>query len=302
MSNSAPFHRRLKLRSKLAALLATVALTACQSTPTTVPDSGPPPRPRPPLGAVHGMYIPPADPDTGERTTPNSNIDRDEVIWHYRSAFNVGALNCVSARYVGMSDYYNAFLKNSSGELTRVNKALDARFKAAFPAVNGLRVRDTHTTELYNYFSLPPTIDLLCDLIYSKAPAATTLSDAELYPYAKQVLDDLDAIFIKFYEDYEDYLRRLAEWDALYGVRGEVIVGGGALYSDTPVKPAAISERTGASFENMPAERPTVETTLPATDSGNAAQLPDGYQPSTTESSTPPAGNVSDPYARPAGE
>ena len=275
MSKGALSSWRSKYRSICAATVAALIVAACKTAPTPVPvDPGPPPTPRPPLGAAHGIYIPPADPETGERKTPNSDIDSDETIWHFRSVFNVAALNCVQPRWDGMTGYYNSFLRNSSKPLDRVNRSLDARFKAAFPAVNGLRVRDTHTTEIYNYFSLPPTMDLLCDLLYSKAPQATLLTDDQLYPYSKQVLAELDAIFIKFYEDYEDYLRRLAEWEALYGRRGIVIVGGDPLYG--PTKPEAVSERTGASFDDMPAERPTLQPALPPSTNG----LPSGYQPS----------------------
>lgn len=278
MASSASLSRRSTFRSVCLAVAAAMAVAACKSAPVPVKvDPGPPVRPMPPLGAAHGIYIPAADPETGERKTPNSDIDPDDTVWNFRSAFNVAALNCLQPRWAGMADHYNSFLRNSSVPLTRINRSLDARFRAAFPAVNGLRVRDTHTTEIYNYFSLPPTMDLLCDLLYANAPGAATLTEDQLYPYSKRVLDELDAIFIQFYEDYEDYLRRLAEWEALYGRRGEVIVGGGALYG--PDRPEAVSERTGASFRDMPAERPIIQPVLPPA-SEEQYNLPSGYQPS----------------------
>lgn len=302
-------YRRTGILYRLCVIAAASLVAACQTgpeQPVAVPDPGPPPRPTPPLGAAHGMYIPPADPETGQRKTPNSDLDETETIWHFRSAFNVAAISCTQPQYTGIVNYYNSFLNNSDTRLASVNRQLDQRFRSRFPGVNGLRVRDTHSTQLYNYFSLPPTMGLLCEHMFSRAPQAMTLSDAELYPYAKQTLDELDEIFIQFWEDYEDYMRRLAEWEALYGRVGRVTVGGGALYSDTPVapsRPEARSERTGASFDNVPDgyTPPTSQPALPPAPITQTPQQTDNSMPAGYEPSRPgTSGATAQPPASPA--
>lgn len=185
------------------------------------------------------MYIPPADEVSGQRLTPNSNISEVATIWHFRSAFNVAALNCVPPTYVSVNDHYSAFLTRLKLPLAKVNLAMDAEYRARYPGAGftgAARIRDTASTDIYNYFSLPPVTNQFCALMLEKGPAAAMLTEDQLYPFAKQTLDDIDAIYIKFWEDYEDYQRRLAEWDALYGTRGEVIVGD-ELVDDAPPPP-----------------------------------------------------------------
>lgn len=231
---TASHNRRWQKALGLAALAATVAVAGCAKPVVeppkpviTVIDPGPPERPVPPLGAVTNMYIPPADEVSGQRLTPNSNISEMATIWHFRSAFNVAALSCVPPTYVSVTDYYAAFLINLKGPLARVNTAMDNEFKARYPGAgaNGaLRIRDTQSTDIYNYFSLPPVTKQFCELMLSKAPAAAVLTEDQLYAFSKQTLDEIDAIYIKFYEDYEDYQRRLAEWEALYGTSGSTYI------------------------------------------------------------------------------
>lgn len=206
----------------------------------TVIDPGPPARPVPPLGAATGMYIPPAEAETGVRLTPNSNITQSQTIWNFRSAFNVAALNCLPPNHASVNEFYSAFIVRMAVPLARVNRDLDDEFRARYPGATGntaLRIRDTASTDIYNYFSLPPVTAQFCSLMLAKGPQAANLTEDQLYAFSKQALDEIDAIFIQFYKDYEDYQRRLAEWEALYGNRGMVIFGGGALY-DTPPPPA----------------------------------------------------------------
>ena len=42
------------------------------------------------------MELPPPGPN-GLRVTINSDLDRDATLWHFRSAWNVAALNCQGA-------------------------------------------------------------------------------------------------------------------------------------------------------------------------------------------------------------
>lgn len=228
----------------LAMLTGTMVLAACaKPTPpkpiVVVTDPGPPVRPIPPLGAVTNMYIPPADEVSGKRLTPNSNISETATIWHFRSAFNVAALNCVPPTYVSVNDYYSTFLTRLKIPLAKVNLAMDAEYRARYPGAGttgAMRIRATASTDIYNFFSLPPVTQQFCALMLEKGPVAAMLTEDQLYPFAKQTLDEIDAIYIQFWEDYEDYQRRLAEWEALYGTRGQVIYGGGPA-NDIPPPP-----------------------------------------------------------------
>ena len=244
----------------MAMVAATVFLSACAPKPAPEPevvitDPGPPVRPVPPLGAATGMYIPPADEVSGQRLTPNSNISVNETIWHFRSAFNVAALNCIPPTYPSVVDYYSAFIGRMRVPLSRVNSELDEEFRARYPGATGnaaLRIRDTHSTDIYNYFSLPPVMFQFCDLMLAKGPQAAALNEDQLYAFSRQTLDEVDAIFIKFYEDYEDYQRRLAEWEALYGNRGMVIFGGGALTRGYAAPAHAYAGAIGRSEVTLP--------------------------------------------------
>ncbi len=235
---------RKPLRTKLGYLVAAalaVSISACQppAKKIEVAPVAPPARPTPPNNAAEGMYITPADPVTGQRLTPNSNLSMDETIWNYRMAFNVSVRLCRDPEYTALVDYYRLYINNMQGPLKTVNANLDRDFKARYPAGDALRIRDTHSTDMYNYFSLPPVTPGFCQLMMARAPKAASITAAELPSFSSSTLQEIDDLFVKFYADYEDYLRRLAQWDARYGLKGNVIVGGGALYDNgqTPPKP-----------------------------------------------------------------
>lgn len=210
-------------------LLLTIILAACTVAPPGPPikPSPVPPMPIPPNGAALGMYIPPAD-ASGNRNTPNSMLSVDESIWHFRSAYNVAALNCLSPVHRVLADDYNMFIALHRARLMQANLAVDADFRTRYPGANGLRVRDTHMTDIYNYFALPPVTAGFCDLMLTKAKEANALSSEQLGAFSIETLAEIDDLFIEFYEAYERYQQQLRDWEALYGKIGRVRVEEGS--------------------------------------------------------------------------
>ena len=82
------------------ALVACGLLAVLSSAPVSSEPAAPAPRtaeatpyrPLPPNGAAYAMTIPAVGAD-GVRRTINTGLDRDDTIWHVRSAWNVAALN-----------------------------------------------------------------------------------------------------------------------------------------------------------------------------------------------------------------
>lgn len=206
-------------------VLALLLLCAACTTPVGPPiiPSLAPPVPVTPNGSAAGMYIPPPD-AAGERNTPNKGLGEDEAIWHFRSAFNVAALNCLSPTHRILADDYNRFIAVHRVQLNTSNLAVDETFKRRYPAANGLRVRDTQMTDIYNYFALPPVTASFCDYMLTKSKEVSAIPSTQLGSYSVARLVEVDALFIAFYDAYDDYQRRLAAWKELYGKLGIVTV------------------------------------------------------------------------------
>jgi hypothetical protein len=172
--------------------------------------------PLPPGGAAVTMKVPAVGAD-GVRITPNRGLSREEYIWHLRSGINVAALNCQGPVWGEIAQNYNRFLQVHKSRLAQTNKAVDAEFVKRFPGQNALRVRDTRTTDLYNYFALPPVRAEFCDKSLQKSRELLTIPSNTLPEYSFGALNDLDAVFINFYNAFVQYERDLADWKARYG-------------------------------------------------------------------------------------
>ncbi len=219
-----------KTVARAALLAGLTTLAACAAPPPPAPPPPPiivpsaaPPRPIPPLGAATGMYIPPKGVDD-VRMTPNRGLETDEVVWNFRSAFNVAALNCLQPKYLRFADDYKNYLNAHEALLSQVNRRLDTAFRARYPAGDSKRIRDTSMTDLYNYFSLPPVTGKFCDLMLELAPQSSQVSSDQLPAFSAQALSQIDNLFVEFYDDYAEYQRRLAAWEELYGKLGRVTV------------------------------------------------------------------------------
>lgn len=180
------------------------------------------------------MLIPPLRPD-GLRQTLNRDLTSEEVLWHFRSAFNVAALNCQDAEYFRMTDDYNLFLATHKRALDRANKAIEAQFRSEYGR-DSARIRDTHSTQVYNFFSLPPVKSDFCDAALALGLESTITPSDQIDLFAARALPQLEGVFDRFFAAYEQYNRDLAEWMVLYGSNNSQ---SSALYSTQPASPTA---------------------------------------------------------------
>lgn len=186
--------------------------------PVVIPPPAPPPMPLPPGGAAMSMTIPPVGLD-GVRVTPNRGLSRDEQIWHFRSALNVAALNCQGPVWGQIATEYNKFIVTHKLLLSKTSKAVDREYVKRYPGQNGLRMRDTKMTDLYNYFALPPVRAEYCDAALRKVREGNLVPKEALPEYAIGGLTDIDGIFVRFYDAYVQYERNLADWNMKYAPR-----------------------------------------------------------------------------------
>jgi hypothetical protein len=180
--------------------------------PVVLPPPPPPVMPLPPGGAATSMRIPAIGID-GVRVTPNRGLSRDNAIWHFRAALNVAALNCQGPVWGQIATQYNKFIVTHKVQLSKSSKTVDREYVARYPGQNGLRVRDTASTDLYNYFALPPVRSEYCDAALRKVVEANTVPIAAFPEYAIGGLTDIDGIFVRFFDAYAQYERDLADWN-----------------------------------------------------------------------------------------
>lgn len=208
----------------LAAIIVISAVAACAPPPVKVapppiiippPPPPPPVMPLPPGGAASSMTIPPIGVD-GVRVTPNRFLTPDENIWHFRSALNVAALNCQGPVWGQIAVEYNKFIVVHKTRLAQVGKAIDRAYVSRYPGQNGLRVRDSKMTDLYNYFALPPVKAEFCDASLRRVTEANAVPSATLIDYSPGALAELDGVFIRFFDAYLLYERNLADWNLKY--------------------------------------------------------------------------------------
>jgi len=172
--------------------------------------------PLPPLGASSTLVVPAFGVD-GKRLTPHRGIGELETLWHFRSAFNVGSLTCLEGGFFNIANDYNAFLVKHRGTLTSANRAIEGKFRREHGS-NYRRIRDTHTTQVYNFFSFPPVKQEFCRTVQDLGQQALALNDKEeLITFSAQALTSLEGIYDRFYSNYEAYQTELADWELRYG-------------------------------------------------------------------------------------
>ncbi len=186
----------------------------------------PPPqpiRPYPPGGAAPNIVLPAKDP-MGVWTTPNLGLTRNEALWNFRSAINVAALVCRGIPYANMTPNYNKLLAKHKTKLATVNRAIDAEYKKRFPGKNALRLRDTRSTALYNFYALPAVHFQFCDAALVKVTETLDIPSTALSEYSVGALADIDQLFQDFYSQYaqyqvqySEYLLKLDAWNLQYG-------------------------------------------------------------------------------------
>jgi len=220
--------------------------------------TAPPTMPRPPMGAATGMTVPVMGID-GVRNTVNYNLDPVQTLWHFRSAFNVAALNCQSPAHFRIADDYNLFIKLNEKTLAATNRTLESRYREQF-GPDYRRVRDTHSTQVYNYFALPPVKSDFCDAALRLGQEAVLTPPEEITSFAMVALPQLEMVFDRFYQAYERYEQDLVMWNALYGdgeplplmIDGQQINNGDAYGPVIESRSTAAGTNGGAAFTQTP--------------------------------------------------
>lgn len=211
---------------KITLIAATTALLgACMTPAAVVPPPPPPPavetvpfRPLPPGGASYVMEIP-SKSLSGKRQTVNRDRSEDEKIWHFRSAWNVAALNCLGAQYEPILTAYSAYISDHKRSLDEVNTRVDAVYLSqAESRRTAIRTRESHMTSVYNFFALPPARSGFCMAALDISNRANIAPPADPIAFAIDNFDIIEEPFETFYEEYEQYQRASTEWDARYGV------------------------------------------------------------------------------------
>ena len=195
------------------------ALAACATPPPPPPVEAVPIRPLPPSQASYVMDIPQVN-ALGMRETVNLGISDDEKVWHFRSAWNVAALNCLDPQYQTVLDSYSSYIKDHARTLKQVNDRIDAQYRKEYgkgrPAI---QAREGQMTMVYNYFALPPARADLCRTALGISQQYAAAEDLDAQAFALANFAALEGPFERFFVAYEQYEKEAAAWDAKYGER-----------------------------------------------------------------------------------
>ncbi len=207
------------LPRNVAVAAAVAALAACASPPPPAPPPpppvAPPARPLPPGGAAANMFIPPVGLN-GLRQTVNANVSSAQRIWNFRSAYNVAALNCMQPQHASILTGYKTFLEVHKRDLTRINDTVESEWRKAQGA-GYARARDTYSTQVYNYWALPPIQPQFCDAMVQILQQEAVMPAGSVDVFAESGLTKLEGVYNEFYRAFEQYRVDVAAWDARYG-------------------------------------------------------------------------------------
>ena len=218
-------------------------------------------RPIPPGGADYAMVLPPVGAD-GQRITVNTTLDEDSTLWHFRSAWNVAALNCLDVSEAPILEGYGKFLTTYRRPLSTANSAIDQRFRREHGNRNAaVKAREAYMTQVYNYFALPPARADFCNVALQVANEFLLAQPDNPKAFAAAALPRYEAVFQTFFRQYQQYQVDSALWDTRYGSRygasqpGYVAVHGaggpsiatGLVATNAPVQTGAVTDpETGA--------------------------------------------------------
>jgi hypothetical protein len=217
-------------------------------------------RPIPPGGAEYAMVLPPLGPD-GQRITINSGLDEDSMLWHFRAAWNVAALNCLDAAEADpILEGYRTFLTKYRRPLAKANTDIDARFRREHGSRNAaIKARELYMTQVYNYFALPPARGGFCAVALQLANEFQAAQPEDPKAFAAAALPRFETVFQAFFREYAQYQADSAAWDARWG----------AMYgASQPGYVAVHSVRTptvGSALVNLNAPAPANEVVDPET-------------------------------------
>lgn len=206
----------------------TTALAACAAAPVPLPPPPPPPapvvkavpyRPIPPSGAAYVMNIPSLGAD-GRRLTVNRGLSDDELVWHFRSGWNVAALNCSTAQFDPITDGYSLYIKKYARPLKRINDRIDKVYRSqAGSRRAAIMAREDKMTGVYNFFALPPARGAFCRETLDISNRFLAAPDVDPAEFARDNFVQLERAFEIFFNDYAAYQQKSASWDAEYGAQ-----------------------------------------------------------------------------------
>lgn len=174
--------------------------------------------------------------------TVNRNLSEDERVWHFRSAWNVAALNCLSDPYSPIIEGYRSYITDNERTLKRINDRVEREYLRREGSQRAaLLAREEHMTRVYNFFALPSARGDFCRAMLAVALDARANPPADPSAFALANFGRLEVPFDRFFAAYEGYQRASAEWDARYG----------ALYG--PSQPGWVAvQRAKASGRSVP--------------------------------------------------
>ncbi len=154
----------------------------------------------------------------GKRVTVNRGLSDDETVWHFRSGWNVAALNCTAPQYAPIADGYRAYITDHARALKAVNDRIDRVYRSRMGARRaGIIEREGQMTMVYNFFALPPARSGFCNTMLDLANRWMTPPEADPIAFALSNFPLVEAPFDTFFTDYERYERLSAQWDMKYG-------------------------------------------------------------------------------------
>jgi hypothetical protein len=163
------------------------------------------------------MNVPGRGPD-GQRLTVLKNLDDDERLWYFRSAWNVAALNCTGPGEEPILEGYRSFLTNNAKTLRAVNQRIDKAYQKEHRG-QAIAARERLMTVVYNYFALPPARAEFCQAALQVAAAQSAMAKPDAAALAAANFATFEKPFENFFTAYEQYQRDSAAWDARYGSR-----------------------------------------------------------------------------------
>lgn len=173
-------------------------------------------KPYPPGWATPATKLPARTLDNMKWVTPNADLNDENTIWRFRIAMNVAALNCQGPVWDPVAPQYSQMLTIHSARLAAANTAINNEYLAGKYGAGGIKLRDKQSTDLYNWFALPPVKRQFCDFALAKTAQAALVPVADWLPFSRTSLAEADGIFQKFYSDYAQYQLDIEEWYTLH--------------------------------------------------------------------------------------
>lgn len=131
---------------------------------------------------IRGGPVEPSDPIVGEALPgATAGEQRAALLWNFRAAMNVAALQCQSP-YMRAAQNYNGFIAHHAGELAAAYQALGKYFLRV-NGPKGTPLFDQYSTRTYNSFS---TMNVLgfCQIATNTLKSGLRIPKGELAPFA----------------------------------------------------------------------------------------------------------------------